>query len=75
MPRNPKSEIVKVQVPIVGPQDLVLIYNKDKRKISQRPYTTFLREKMNGRLKAYFYGTYRYDRGWSISTEAPTQEW
>ena len=68
------GEIVKVQVPVYG--DVVaLIYAKGRDRMTQQPITNYLREKMEGRYKAYFRAHYSSIVGWAIGERVADQDW
>lgn len=69
------SEIVKVQVPIVGNKSLCLVYAKGRRNMVEQPVPDAARKALNGDLKGYFKGTWSSVVGWAINERVAAQDW
>lgn len=70
------KQIVKVQVPIIGARDQVLVYAHGRVRVVQMRLTEELQAKMKGEYKAFFYAEWLGSRlGWVIGEPAPWQSW
>ncbi len=71
-----EREIFKVQVPVVTtePVPLALIYNQARTVEFLTPVTPDLETRMQGRLKAFFYGA-EVAGIFAWGDEAPWQDW
>lgn len=71
-----KKYIVKVQLSLSTsePQQMCLVYNKDRTRLGQFPASKELKKAMHGRQKAFFWGA---DKGSEIELfeEAKWQGW
>jgi hypothetical protein len=74
--RTPKRLIVKVQIPITtnDPHPKSYVYDRHREIEEFFPITPDLLERMNNRLKVYFYATLE-DGDLNLQEEAPEQEW
>ena len=68
------SEIVKVQVPIIG-DGPALVYAKDRARMRQMPISLAVRKALLGNGKGYFNAEWSKLNGWRIGDRVADQEW
>ena len=69
------TEIVKVQVPIIGDPNTCLVYDKAKKHVNQQPLQDHVKRALRGDLKGYFKGAWSSVVGWGLSARVPDQDW
>jgi hypothetical protein len=62
-----KTEIVKVQVPMTGARNHVLVYAKKRSRPQERPLVPDLISKLRGDMKGYFEAT--WDEGLCVAEQ------
>ena len=72
------DEIVKVQRPLATTRDgpeLVLIYDKARKHMTEQPLSAIVRERMGADMKAYFLAVWDKEMGWGLSDRVENRRW
>jgi hypothetical protein len=70
------KDIVKVQVPFFSndPEELVLVYSKNRKNLVQQPLSDAARKQMGEDLKAFFEAEFRNGR-WLLGQRVTQRDW
>lgn len=70
------KDIVKVQVPFFSndPEELVLVYSKNRKNLVQQPLSDVARKQMGEDLKAFFEAEFR-NGIWILGHRVAKREW
>lgn len=73
---NPRTQIVKVQVPLVtsGDPSLCLVYDRDRKHYVEQAIPQKARDALKGDARAFFEATF-FDGEWHLYRRAPEQFW
>lgn len=69
-----QTMIVKVQAPLMGRRDHVLVYDQDRRHVAELPFSRDIERALAGDPKGYFRAA-RVGRQWQIGERVGAQDW